>query len=197
MLGTGPFAVEQALKFRQWSPALTLFLHTGPEPTNDEWERLAARGIAVVDGGVTALEVTDDRLSGVRLVSGRTVAVRALAMMPRYTARGEVLTELGLSTVAHPAGVGTHLETDPSGLTAVAGVWAAGNLTALTAGVIHAAAAGVTAAIVINTDLTADDTARALERHHDPFNGPSEARITEQVLRERRHGLTTDTATPR
>jgi thioredoxin reductase len=69
VLATSPFAVHQALLFRQWSPDVTLFLHTSPDPAPDEWEQLAARDIAVVDGEVTALETRDGRLSGVRLTS--------------------------------------------------------------------------------------------------------------------------------
>jgi thioredoxin reductase len=197
VLGTGPFAVHQALLFRQWSPDLTLFLHTAPKPIDDEWEQLAARGIAVVDGEVTALEVTDDRLTGVRLASGRVVERQALAMMPRFTVRSEVLTGLGLPTVAHPMGVGSHLESDATGLTVVPGVWAAGNVTDLSAGVVNAAAAGVTAAVAINADLIAAETRGAVDRRRGPFSGPSEARIAERVLGQRRHGLTAATATPR
>ena len=43
-------AVHQALLFRQWTADVTLFVHTAPDPTAEEWEQLAARGIAVVDG---------------------------------------------------------------------------------------------------------------------------------------------------
>jgi thioredoxin reductase len=195
VLNTGPLAVHQALMFRQWSPDITLFLHTGPQPTDDEREQMAARGIAVVEGEVTALEATSGRLTGIRLASGRVIARQALAMMPRFTARGEVLTELGLPTVAHPTGLGTHLESDATGLTAVPGVWAAGNVTDPTAPVIVVAAAGVTAAAAINADLIAADTNRAVKQSRDPFSGPSEARVCERVLGDRRHGLVNPTAT--
>src|SRR3954454_7190346 len=47
ILGTGPFAVHQALLWRQWSDDVVLFRHTAPAPTDDEREQLAARGIAV------------------------------------------------------------------------------------------------------------------------------------------------------
>src|SRR6185436_3180816 len=67
VLSTGPMSVHQALMFRQWSADVTLFLHTGPAPGETEREQLAARGIAVVEGEVTGLEVTGDRLTGVRL----------------------------------------------------------------------------------------------------------------------------------
>jgi len=76
VLATRPLAVHQTLLFRQWTDDVTLFLHTGPEPTAEEREQLSARGISVVEGEVAALEVTDDRVSGVRLVSGAVVRGR-------------------------------------------------------------------------------------------------------------------------
>ncbi|WP_219418341.1 NAD(P)/FAD-dependent oxidoreductase, partial [Pseudonocardia nigra] len=142
VLGGGPLTMHQTLLLRQWSPHITLFRHTGPEPTEEEWEQLAARDIAVVDGEVTGLEIVDDRLSGVRLVSGRVHPVRALAVGPRFLARSEVLAGLGLAAVEHPAGVGTHIVGDARGLTAVPGVWVAGNVADPAAQVIGAAGGG-------------------------------------------------------
>jgi thioredoxin reductase len=191
VLGTGPFAVHQALLFRQWSADLTLFLHTAPDPTPEEWEQLAARGITVVDGEVTAVETDGDRLTGVRLASGRVVPRRALVVKPTFNARGDVLTGLGLRTAPHPLGHGRHIEADAAGLTSVAGVRAAGNVTDLTAGVVNAAAAGVTAAAALNADLVADDTRRAVESRRDPFSAWSETGNAERVLGDRRHGLAT------
>ncbi len=45
---------------------------------------------------------------------------------------------------------------------AAAGIWVAGNAADITAGVMQAAASGITAAAAINADLTAEDTATAL-----------------------------------
>lgn len=67
------------LRFRQLSADVTLFLHGGPRPPGDELEQLVAQGVAVVEGEVVALEITDDRLSGVRSRSGRVVSRQALA----------------------------------------------------------------------------------------------------------------------
>jgi thioredoxin reductase len=191
VLGTGPFAVHQALLFRQLSPQVTLIRHTADEPTEEEWEQLAARDIAVVEGPVTALEVSDDRLTGVRLASGRVVPVRALAVMPRVTARSEVLSGVGLHPVEHRMGVGSHIEADPAGATAVPGVWVAGNISDLMGGVVAAAAAGVGAGAQINADLVTADTAAAVARRRDVFGAANEAANAERVLGDRRHGLAT------
>ncbi|MFF8964662.1 NAD(P)/FAD-dependent oxidoreductase [Streptomyces globisporus] len=165
VLATGPLAVHQALMWRQWSDDVTLFLHTGPEPTEEEYEQLAARGVAVVDGEVAGLEVADDRFTGVTLASGRVVPREALVVQARFTARSAVLESLGLKPVAQEMGgvvIGSYIPTDPTGATEVPGVWAAGNVTRLTEQVIGAAAAGLMAAGAVNGDLITEDTRMAV-----------------------------------
>ena len=193
VLGTGPIAVHQALLFRQWSADVTLFRHTAPDPTEAEREQLAARGVAVVEGEVVALESTGGRLSGVRVDTGRVVPRSAVTVTPRFVARSAVLAGLGVTVVEHPRGVGSHVETDPTGLTAAPGVWAAGNVADLMTQVVGSASAGVTAGAAINADLVAEDTRLAVERwrsrRRDPFSAESEARVCVQLAGDRRHGL--------
>ncbi|MDQ0987261.1 NAD(P)/FAD-dependent oxidoreductase [Streptomyces sp. V2I9] len=165
VLATGPLAVHQALMWRQWSDDVTLFLHRAPALSAAEYEELAARGVAVVDGEVAGLEVADDRFTGVRLASGRVVPREALVVQARFTARSAVLESLGLKPVAQEmAGtvIGTYIPTDPTGATEAPGVWAAGNVTRLTEQVIGAAAAGLMAAGAVNGDLIAEDTRLAV-----------------------------------
>ncbi|MFC9648308.1 NAD(P)/FAD-dependent oxidoreductase [Streptomyces sp. NPDC056937] len=186
VLATGPFAAHQALMWRQWSDEVTLFLHTGPEPDEEEYEQLAARGIAVVDGEVTGLEVTDDRLTGVTLAGGRTIPLRALVVAPRFTARADLLTGLGLTPVEQErAGevIGSYIAADPVGATAVPGVWVAGNAKDLMEQVVGAAASGVRAALAINGDLTAEDTRRAVAARRDPFSPRREREAAEHRMR--------------
>jgi thioredoxin reductase/SAM-dependent methyltransferase len=164
ILATSPVALHQALLWRQWSDDVTLFLHTAPEFDDAAYEQLAARGIAVVDGEVTGLEITDDRLTGVR-IGDRVIPVGALAIAPRFTARSALLTGLGLATAEQVVAghvVGTYVPSDASGATDVPGVWVAGNVTALAEQVIGAAAAGVRAGAAINADLVAAETAAAV-----------------------------------
>ncbi|MFE7772983.1 NAD(P)/FAD-dependent oxidoreductase [Streptomyces sp. NPDC057445] len=199
VLATGPHGVEQALLFRQWSEDVTLFLHTAPDPTEEQRERLAARGVVVVDGEVAGVEVTDDRLTGLRLRSGRVVGCEAVAVAPRFVARGEVLASLGLDTAELSNGTesfGSYVPAGPAGATEVPGVWVAGNATDLYAGAIQAAAAGVTAAAAINADLVGEDTDRAVAGFRargagaeGPFSARMEAAVAERVLGARRHGL--------
>jgi thioredoxin reductase len=162
VLASGPRTVHQALLFRQWSADVTLFLHGTPPPDGGQAEELAARGIGVVPGEVASLETTDGCLTGVRLRDGTVVPRQALVVTPRFVARAGVVAPLGLKPVPDPLGVGEHIPAGPTGLTAVPGVWVAGNATDLMAQVVGAAAAGVTAAAAINADLIVEDTGRAV-----------------------------------
>jgi thioredoxin reductase len=161
VLGTGPMSVHQALLFRQLSDDVVYFAHTQP-PTSEEAAQLAARGIRVVAGEVSALQITDDRLAGVRLADDTIVAREVVAVASRMVARSDVLTGLGLDAVEHPSGTGEHIPADPTGRTDVPGVWVAGNITDLFAQVGAAAAAGAMAAAQINADLIAEEVQAAL-----------------------------------
>jgi thioredoxin reductase len=193
VLATSPMSVHQALMWRQWSTDLTLFLHTAPEPTGTEWEQLTARGINVVSGEVAGLDAANGRLTAVRLVTGETVERSALVVAPRFTARSGVLASLGLVPLEQEVGghvYGSAVPADPSGATAVPGVWVAGNVTDLRAQVITSAAAGLNAAAAINSGLIAEDTHRAVQaRRAGPFSAAAERELCEQVLGNRRHGI--------
>jgi thioredoxin reductase len=164
VLSTGPRALHLTQLFRQLSADVTLFLHTGPRPSPEEGKALAARGVAVVDGEVAALETEAGRLRGVRLAGGEVVPRRVLAVETTLVARAELLAGIGLEATTHAMGVGQRIEADGTGRTAVPGVWVAGNVTDIMAWVASAASAGVMAGAAINNDLVAEDTRVAVER---------------------------------
>ena len=161
VLATRPAAAHMALLFRQLSPDVVLFAHTAPPLTTEEREQLAARDIRIVQGEVVALDIVQDRLSGVRLADGTVVPRQAVVVTPRFVARSDVLASLGLHPTPHPMGFGEHIVADATGKTSAAGVWVAGNVGDLSAGVMVAAGSGVAAAAAINADLVAEDTRRA------------------------------------
>lgn len=188
ILGTRAMSVHQALLFRQWSPSITLFLNDTVEPTEEEWEQLAARGVTVVDGAVTRILNRNDggTLSGVELAGGQVVPVDALAVAPRFVANTGILTGLGLTPVEHPMGVGEHLAVDEMGATAVDGVWAAGNVANLMLQVLPSAAAGSTAAVAINNHLMAEELQQDLEAYRassaaSSAGAPEQSRIGAEV----------------
>nr|WP_296075234.1 NAD(P)/FAD-dependent oxidoreductase [uncultured Actinoplanes sp.] len=91
---------------------------------------------------------------GVRMKDGSLVSRDYLVVAPRMAARADFLDGLGLASQEHPAGIGTYVPAvDPSGRTAVPGVWVAGNVADPMAQVISSAAAGLTAGAMINVDL--------------------------------------------
>jgi thioredoxin reductase len=168
ILATGPMAVHQALLFRQLSPHVTLLQHTGPAPAGEQREQLDARGIAVTEGKVEQVEADARGLTGVRLSGGRRVALDAVIVAPRMTARAELLAPLGLKPAEVRLGehvVGTRIEADNTGATAVPGVWVAGNISDIQAQVITSAAAGLTAGAAINFDLVLEETGNAAGAH--------------------------------
>lgn len=162
VLATEPAAVQEALLFRQWSQNITLFQHTMPEPSALEFEQLAARSVAVVEGEVKALQIMEDALTGVTLESGRVIPCEALVVSPKPITESPLLQSLGLQQCGPAARSSQYLKTDESGATAIAGVWAAGNITDPEAQVITAAASGAKAASAINADLVAEDTRQAV-----------------------------------
>lgn len=165
VIANGPLAVHQALLWRQWSERVRLFLHTTDEPSDDEYEKLAARGIEVVLGAVDAVETADGRLTGLRLADGHVLECDALAVGTRMVGRTAGLEGLGLEPTeqvlnGHP--VGTYIAADPTGATSVPGVWVAGNVTDLSGQIVGAAAAGTRAGAMINMDLITTEAERAV-----------------------------------
>ena len=86
---------------------------------------------------------------------------QALFVAPRMVARSELLTTLGLVPTANP--MGEFIAGDPTGLTAVPGVWVAGNVADMMAQVLSSAAAGAAAAAAINMDLITEDVQAAVD----------------------------------
>ncbi|RAX45902.1 thioredoxin reductase [Arthrobacter sp. AQ5-06] len=189
VLGTGPLSVHQALLFRQWSRDITLFLNDTVEPTIEEWDKLAARSVTVVDGAVASVDAVDGVLTGLTLRQGPSFDLQALAVGTRMEARSALLESLGVSSQVHPSGAGRFIETDAMGATAVRGVYAAGNVSNIMAQVITAAAEGVMTGARINADLIEEESRRAVEGHFGPFAAASEAAVSKIVLGHRRHGL--------
>jgi thioredoxin reductase len=157
VFGGSPAAVRYAQIVRQWSEDVVYF--TPPETlVPSERIQLTARGIAIAEGNAQRILVEGDRLTGVELDGGRTVACEALFVPPRFVPQNDLLVGLGceLDPVGWPA-------TDETGLTSVPGVWVAGNIANPRAQVVTAAGEGSAAAIAINADLVEEDVRTAIE----------------------------------
>ncbi|GGM83732.1 thioredoxin reductase [Longimycelium tulufanense] len=149
VLGWQPGAVLQAMLVRQWSDDVVFFA----EVLDDAGRaKLTARGVRIVDGKVSGLVVEDDALRAVRLADGTVVERSALFVPARFVPNDALLTGLGCERDANG-----WVRVDPSGLTSVPGVWAAGNVMDRGAQVVAAAAAGVRAALAVNLDLIEEE----------------------------------------
>jgi len=163
IVGTSPWAVHQALMFRQLSSTVQLIVHDPlAEPSVEDAERLAARGIQVVRGAIEGVVVTDDAISAVSFADGSLLPLEALVVATRVVANDSVLAGLGLVASAHPMGMGTQVESAAMGATSVPGVWVAGNVADAAAQVVVAAATGVAAGAAINASLIEEDTEAAV-----------------------------------
>ncbi|MEI4272552.1 NAD(P)/FAD-dependent oxidoreductase [Klenkia sp. LSe6-5] len=162
VLATSPMSAHQALMFSQLSPDVVLFAH-GVGLSAEDRATLTARGVRVVEGTVAAVEVTDDRLSGVRLADGEVVPRDAVVVASFVRARTDHLAGLGLQVEDLRMGdlvLGTKIAADGGGRTSVPGVWVAGNAVEPMAQVVGAMTAGLLAGAQINMDLITEDAAR-------------------------------------
>ncbi|MFF7312410.1 FAD-dependent oxidoreductase [Streptomyces sp. NPDC008137] len=157
VLGTAAMSVHQALMVSQWSKDVRFFLHTVAEEelSDEDLRRLAAAGVDVVPGEVAGLMVEDDRLTGLRLADGTTHARSVLFVAPHAVPRTGLLEQLGAELRETP--FGAYPVVDPTGLTTVPGVWAAGNAIGFAEQVVHAASGGYRAASAIVGDLLMTD----------------------------------------
>jgi thioredoxin reductase len=108
----------------------------------------AVQDVLVVGGGAAGLS------------AALTLARARQALLFRQWSPDVVLfAGIGIELTPHP--VGSLIESDEFGKTAVPGVWAAGNVSDLGAQVSMAAAGGALAAQHINSDLLSEDLNRA------------------------------------
>ncbi|CAM5645434.1 NAD(P)/FAD-dependent oxidoreductase [Streptomyces coeruleorubidus] len=163
VLASSPASVHQALIVSQWSKDVRFFLHTVAEEelSDEDLRRLAAAGVDVVPGEVAGLVVEDDRLTGVRLADGTTHARSVLFVGPRPVPQTGLLERLGAEL--HETPFGAYPVVDPTGLTTVPGVWAAGNAIGFAEQVVHAASGGYRAAAAIVGDLLMTDLDAAVQ----------------------------------
>ncbi len=165
ILSTTPLTTHQALMFRQLSDDVTLLTHTGPDVTPEDRERLAARGVRLVDGEVVEVLVADDALSGVRLASGEVVPLQNLAIAAPAVSRSALLAELGVEVADFTFGehvLGAYAVSEPTGATSVPGLFVAGNVTTVQAQVATSVAAGLMTGAFVNGTLIEEETTQAV-----------------------------------
>lgn len=152
VLGTAASSVQQALLVRQWSSKVIYFPHT-QALTAEQRHQLAVRDITLAEGVIHQISPRPGPLR-VELADGTSIERSAVFLRPRMIPRDGLLTALGAVR-----GESGFVAVDPSGRTAVTGVWAAGNVVDPRAQVITAAGMGSAAAIALHQDLIEEDLA--------------------------------------
>ncbi|MHB9756105.1 NAD(P)/FAD-dependent oxidoreductase [Streptomyces sp. BYX5S] len=182
--------IHQALLFSGLSSDVTLFLNGADEDDlpDEHWQLLAAAGVGVVSGKVDGVEVTDDRLTGVRVEGGRVFSRSVLVVPTVMVPRDALLSALGARTKETPAG--PFVEVDPTGLTSVPGVWAVGNAAGPAEQVVNAASAGYRAGVTIHAQLLHADLEREAERRRSgAFSPEGERAVAAARGRQRAAGV--------
>jgi thioredoxin reductase (NADPH) len=163
ILGTGPKSIFQAHLLRQWSNRVTLFTNAYVSLDADDFARLAARGIAVVNGTVDAVRPEDE---GLALVVGEASYENDIVFTaPRPLPDNRVLTALGADLASTAAG--RFPIVDGRGATSVAGLWAAGNSVNPSLKYSTALGAGMDTATHINETLVEIDIVDTMRRSND------------------------------
>lgn len=150
VLARDELALHQAMLLPDWGPT-TLFTQRSFEPTADQLQALAARGVAVEEVPVARLLGPTPALAAVGLADGREIPLAGLFLAPRTAPASELGAMLGCETQEGPTG--PYLVVDGMQATSVPGVFASGDLANPMANATLAAAAGVMAGVSAHRSL--------------------------------------------
>ncbi|SFA80559.1 Thioredoxin reductase [Nocardioides alpinus] len=174
VLGSGPMAAHQGLLFSQISDDVVVVVHDGVEIADAEMEKLGAIGVRFEHGTPQEVVITDDgdALVGLRLADGWVLERQAIVVASKPLVRADYLTPLGIEPQPFEMGgavLGTVLTVEPTGATAVPGVFAAGNATDLSMTLMASAAHGNRVGAWINAELLTADATKAVRDRRDGF----------------------------
>lgn len=170
LLGSA-MGVHKAHMLRSYSRDITVFTALAEPLPELERRVIAQRGIRLEDRPVTGVVTDGDRLTGLTLADGTTVAVDVVFAEPAIVALDDVLQQLGAERAEGPMGPWTAV--DAFGRTSVPGVWAVGNSASPAALVPIAMGTGATAALTINGEMVAAEVAAAAALVADAVEVPA------------------------
>jgi len=136
-----PMSAHQASLIADWGPT-TLYLN-GAELAPEDAAMLAARGVKVEPAVVTGLIGEGLGLSALELADGRRAAIAALYVAPHSCFTSPLAEQLGVAIEQGP--LGPMIRTDADKMTAIRGLYAAGDIARMPHSVSWAVADGVTA----------------------------------------------------
>ena len=172
ILATTPMAAHHGLLFRQLSDDVVMVVHDGVELPDEEVEKLGAIGVRFADGTPREVVTDGDALVGLRLADGSLLERDAIVVATKPHVRADYLGPLGIEpTPFEMAGavLGSVIAVEPTGATAVPGVFAAGNATDISMTLMASAAHGNRVGAWINAELANADATKAVEALRDDF----------------------------
>jgi thioredoxin reductase len=160
---THPMGLHPTALLGHLTDRLTVVVHDADGVDEAALEQLEAAGIEVVVDPVRRIVPGEDgAVRAVELSNGREIGADAVMVGTRFRTRLEALDAAGLEPSPHPTGLGDVLEVDPMGQTAVAGIFAAGNVTDPSMQVLHAAAHGTKVGAGVAFSLAEEDLREAV-----------------------------------
>lgn len=150
VLAAHPMSAHQAMMLPDWGPT-TYFTQGQFEPSAEEAQHLAARGVRIERTPVVALLGEAPALDGVVLADGREVALRALFVASRAHMASPLAEQLGCAFDEGP--LGPVIRVDELKQTTVTGVYAAGDASTPMSNATLASASGVMAGVCAHRSL--------------------------------------------
>jgi len=152
VLATGPASAHQGDLIPDWGPT-TYFTQRDFEPSGEELQRLAARGVAIERTPVIDLVGDAPHLEAARLADGRTIPLAALFTAPKLKMASPIAERLDCEFVEGV--LGPHLLVDAMKQTSVTGVFAAGDMAMPMHSALLASSAGMMAGVAAYRSLIA------------------------------------------
>jgi len=152
--------VHKAHLIRAYSETVTVLTALAGTLDEGDLRALAARGIRVDDRPISHVTSDGDTLTGIAFTDGSTLTLDTIFVDPDMVPLDDLLRQLEVDLVDTPMGVWTSV--DATFQSSEPGVYAVGSVANPGALVPVAAAAGVTAATAINTELVMQDVAEAV-----------------------------------
>ena len=153
--GRGAMGFHLAVLLHHWAPCPVLCPDGPAELDATQRAMLDQLGIGVIETPVAALETSAAGVQAVVFADNSRLPVDAVFARVPQQQRTDLVAQLGCTFTDD----GIYVKTDPTGLTSVPGVYAAGDLTGPMQQVVAAAAAGSGAAAMLNNELIFQDSA--------------------------------------
>lgn len=152
VLATGPASAHQGDLIPDWGPT-TYFTQGEFEPSGEELQRFAARGVSIERTPVIELLGDAPHLEAARLADGRTIPLAALFTAPKLKMASPIAEKLDCEFV--DGALGPYLLVDEMKQTSVTGVFAAGDMTMQMHSALLASSAGMIAGVAAYRSLVA------------------------------------------